>query len=195
MAWGAERPESALGESVASPLVVSCEIDVLPAERGEEFEQFGVDSEAAPSRSSDGPLDINGIPERDCGCDECEAAGPIALLLEAAIPDLSQAAEEDGSCESVASFAFVEASVNAPPEFYTLQPREDEQGSFDSAQFTESHREPILARVAAEFAKHERGRHRALLDRNGKAEDLVPVGSDRLEIDRAANHGYQSLVL
>ena len=42
-----------MGEFVASPLVVSCEIDVLPAERGEEFEQFGVDSEAAASRSSD----------------------------------------------------------------------------------------------------------------------------------------------
>jgi hypothetical protein len=61
LAWDAERPESALGESVASPLVVSCEIDMLPAERREELEQFGVDSEAAASRSSDRPRQQYGI--------------------------------------------------------------------------------------------------------------------------------------
>jgi hypothetical protein len=32
----------------------------------------------------------------------------------------------------------VEVSVNAPTEFDTLQPRQDEQGSFDSSQFTEA---------------------------------------------------------
>ena len=117
------------------------------------------------------------------------------MLLEAAVPDLSEAAEEDGSGEGVARFAFVEAGVNAAAQFDALQPGEDEQGSFDPAQFAQGDREAVLARVAAELAKHERSRHGALLDRSGEAEDLVPVGADGFEVDRAADHGCKRLVL
>ena len=48
MVRGAERPESALCEPVALPLVVSGEVDVLPAERGEVLEQLGVESMPVP---------------------------------------------------------------------------------------------------------------------------------------------------
>jgi hypothetical protein len=48
------------------------------------------------------PVDVHGIPERDGSGDESEATGAIALLLEAAVPDLSEAAKENGTREGVA---------------------------------------------------------------------------------------------
>ena len=38
----AERHESALGEFVASPLIISGQLDVLPTERREVLERFGI---------------------------------------------------------------------------------------------------------------------------------------------------------
>jgi nucleotide-binding universal stress UspA family protein len=81
----------------------------------------------------DRPLDVHGVPERDSSRDESEAACAIALLLEAAVPDLTEAAKEDGSGEGVARLAFVEPCVNAAAQFDALQPGEDKQGSFDPA--------------------------------------------------------------
>jgi len=43
--WGQERPELILRESVASPLVIAGEVDVLPAQWGEILEQIGIDGE------------------------------------------------------------------------------------------------------------------------------------------------------
>ena len=56
---------------------------------------------------------IDGVPECDCGRDQGEAACLIALLLEAAVPDLSETPEEDSPGKSVAHFASVETGVNA----------------------------------------------------------------------------------
>jgi hypothetical protein len=69
------------------------------------------------------------------------------LLLEAAVPDLTEAAEEDCPGEGVASFAFVEAGMNAAAEIDALKPRQDEQGSLDAAQLAKGNRETVLARI------------------------------------------------
>jgi hypothetical protein len=42
------------------------------------------------------------------------------LLLEAAVSDLTEPAEEDGSGERIASLTLVESGVNASAEFYAL---------------------------------------------------------------------------
>ena len=68
------------------------------------------------------------------------------------------------------------------------------KGSFDSAQFTEGHSEAILARIAAQLAKHERSRHGSLLDRSGETKDVVPVRANYFQIDSRARHGCQRLV-
>jgi hypothetical protein len=59
------------------------------------------------------------------------------LLLEAAVPDLSKAAEENGSREGIACLNFVEARVNVTAQLNTLQPGEDKQGSFVPAQLAQ----------------------------------------------------------
>ena len=143
----------------------------------------------------DRPLDVDGVPERDGRCDESEAACAVALLLEAAISDFSEAAKEYGSSERVARLAFVEASVNAAAQFHTLQPGKDKQCPFDTAQLAQSDSETVLTGVAAQLAKHERGRHGALLDGGGEAKNLVPVSADRFQVDGSTDHGRERLVL
>ncbi len=51
-----------------------------------------------------------------------------------------------------------------------------------------------MTRVAAEFPEHQRGCHRALLDRGGQPQDFIPVGADALDIERAADHRFQSVI-
>jgi hypothetical protein len=48
MARGSEWRESTLSGSLALPLVIAGEVDVLPAEWGEVFEQLGVQDFAVP---------------------------------------------------------------------------------------------------------------------------------------------------
>ena len=83
MAQGAEMPESALCELGALPLIVSCQVNVLPAERGKILEQFRVEGLPVARYGLDCPLDVHGVPERYGGGDESEATGAVALLLEA----------------------------------------------------------------------------------------------------------------
>ena len=48
--------------------------------------------------------------------EQVQAAGPVALLLEAPVPDFAQPVEEEGPGQRVAGFAFVE------PDLYTTAP-------------------------------------------------------------------------
>lgn len=93
-------------------------------------------SSACPCRAEvwDRPLDVHGISERDGIGDKSETACAVALLLEAAVPDLSEAAKEYSSSEGIARFAFVEAGMNAASQLDALQPGKYEQSSFDPVQ-------------------------------------------------------------
>jgi hypothetical protein len=48
--------------------------------------------------------------------------------------------------------------MDAAAQLDALQPGEDELGSFDPAQLAQGDCKAVLARVAAQLAKHERGR-------------------------------------
>ena len=51
-----------------------------------------------------------------------EAAGPVALLLEAAVTDFAQAVEEHGASQRVARLAFVQPGMHAATQLDALQP-------------------------------------------------------------------------
>ena len=142
----------------------------------------------------DRPLDVHRVPERDGGCDESEATCAVALLLEAAISDFSQAAKEYGSGKGIARFTFVETGMDAASQFDALQPGEDEQCPFDPAQCAQGDSETVLAGVAAQLAKHERGRYGALLDRRCEMKDIVPVSADSFQVDCSTNHRHKRWV-
>jgi hypothetical protein len=149
--WGAEGSEPALCGPLAIPLVVAGEIDVLPPEWREVFEKLRVDGLAVAWKGLNGALYIDRVPECDCRCDAGQTACPVALLFEAAVPDPPKAAEKHCSCECIARLPFFEAGVNAAPEVDALQPGEDEQGSFDTPEFPQSHGKAILPRVPARW--------------------------------------------
>lgn len=97
--------------------------------------------------------------------------------------------------QGVAGFALVLSSMHAAAQFDALQPVEDEQRALAPAQLAQGHGQAVLAWIAAELAQHQRGGDRALLDRAGQAQDVVPMGADVLDIQGAANHWAQSRVV
>ena len=107
---------------------------MFPAEWREVFENLGIDVLAVSGEGLNSALDIDGVPKHDGRCDEGEAAGPVALLFEAAIPDLPKSAEKHCSRECIAGLAFVETGMNAASEVDTLEPGEDEERSFDTSE-------------------------------------------------------------
>ncbi len=61
----------------------------------------------------------------------------------------------------------------------------------DPAQLAQGHGQSVLARVAAELAQHQRGGDGAPLDRAGRAQDVVPVGTHVLDVQGAADQRAQ----
>ncbi len=134
------------------------------------------------------------VPQHDSRRHQVEAAGPVALLLEAPIPDFPKAVEEHRPGQRVARLTFVQAGMHAAAQFNTLQPVQDEQRALDPAQLAQGHGQSVLARVAAELAQHQRGGDGALLDPSGQAQDVVPVGTHVLDVQGAADQRAQRRV-
>src|SRR5450755_841395 len=110
---------------------------------------------------------IDRVPEDDGGRDQVQPAGSISLLLEAAVTDLAEAIEEHRPGQCVTGVALVQSRVHTPTQLDALQPVEDEERALDTSQLAQGDGQAVLAWVAAELAQHQRGRHRALLDRGG----------------------------
>jgi hypothetical protein len=83
-----------------------------------------------------------------------------------------------GPCLCVACRPFVQSGMDTPTQLDALQLVQDKQGAPDSSQLTQSSRQAISPQIDAELAQHQRGRHRALLDRSHKPRDFVPVSAD-----------------
>jgi hypothetical protein len=84
--------------------------------------------------------------------------------------------------------------MHAAAQFHALQPVQDEQRALDAPQLAQGHSQTVLARITAEFAQHQRGRHRALLDRRGQPQDFIPMGADMLDVERAADHRLERVI-
>jgi hypothetical protein len=68
------------------------------------------------------------------------------------------------------------------------------QRALDAAQLAQGDGQAVLARVTAELPEHQRGRHRALLDRGGQPQNFVPMGADMLDVERAADHRLERVI-
>jgi hypothetical protein len=69
---------------------------------------------------------IDGVPQHDCGNDQIQSAGSIALILNASIAQLSQAVEEDGTSQCLLRFAFVQPQLHSLTKFRALKPLQRE---------------------------------------------------------------------
>ena len=137
-----KRPEPPGAElRAAAPQVVSGQVDVLPTQRRQVLQQVRIHEMALVARErTRGAVEIDRVPQHDGGRYEVQPAGSIALLLEAAVADLTKAPKEHRARQRIARLAFVQASMYAPPELNTLQPVEDEQSSLDTTELTQCER-------------------------------------------------------
>ena len=100
-------------------------------------------------------LQVDRVPQHDGRRHQVEAAGPVALLLEAAVADFPQAVEEHGAGQRVARLAFVQPGMHAAAQLDALQPVQNEQRALDTAQLAQCHGKAVLAWVAAELPEHQ----------------------------------------
>jgi hypothetical protein len=54
---------------------------------------------------------------------QVEAAGPVALLLEAAVADFAQAVEQHGACQRVTRFSLVQSGTHAAAQLDAFRPK------------------------------------------------------------------------
>ena len=123
---------------------------------------------AVGTQSTGGTLQIDRVPQHDGRRHQIEAAGPVALLLKTAVADFTQSVEEDRPGQRVARLALIQPRMDAAAQLHALQPIQNEQRALDAPQLAQGDGQAVLARIAAELAQHQRGRHRALLDRSGQ---------------------------
>ena len=84
---------------------------MLPAQRRQELQQLAVHRLAGLDQPLDGALQVHRVPQHDSRRHQVEAAGPVALLLEAPIPDFPKAVEEHRPGQRVARLTFVQAGT------------------------------------------------------------------------------------
>ena len=102
---------------------------MLPAERGEVGEQRVRDHVAAAPRGIQGTTEIDGVPQRDGGGDQGEAAGPVLLSLGRAVVQAHETVEAHGAGQGVAAFALVQLRRCLPAELEPFQPVQGVQGA------------------------------------------------------------------
>ena len=180
---------------ILRPDVIPGQVDVLPAQRREVLEQGLIHGLAVLPDRANRPLQIDRVPEHDGRRHQIQAAGAVALVLEAPVAHLAQAIEEHGPGQGVSGLALVEPSLDAAAQFDVLQPVEGEQAAFNPPQLAQRHGQAVLARVAAEFPEHQRGGHRTLPDGGRQTQDFIPMGADGLGIDPAPDERRERRVI
>ncbi len=95
---------------------------MLPAQRRQELQQLAVHRLAGLDQPPGWRVPVHRVPQHDSRRHQVEAAGPVALLLEAPIPDFPKAVEEHRPGQRVARLTFVQAGMHAAAQFNTLQP-------------------------------------------------------------------------
>src|SRR5215203_509274 len=144
----AQRPEAVRRESgVDAPEIVAGQVDVLPAERGDVSQQSVRNDLATAAQGVESPLEIDGVPEGDCGGNEREAARPMLLQRGGPVPEPAEPVKADGASERVAGFAFVELDRCLPTQVRLVQPVQREQRPLEAADLAQCQRQTVLARV------------------------------------------------
>ncbi len=110
---------------------------MLPTERRQVLQQRVINGMAVATQRVRSPFQIDRVPQHDGSRYQIEAASPVALLLETAVADFTQAVEKH--CPAIARLALVQAGMHAAAQFHALQPVRDEQRALDAAQLAERH--------------------------------------------------------
>ena len=123
---------------------------MLPAERGKVGEQRRRDQVAVAPCCAQGATEVDGVPQRDGGRDQGEAAGPVLLGLGRAVVQPPEAVEAHGTSQGVAAFALVQLRRGLPAKLGPLQPVQGVQGALNASDLPQRQGQPVLPRVGAE---------------------------------------------
>ena len=83
------------------------------------------------------PFQVSRVPEHDGGDHQVEAAGTVALVLEAAVAQFTQPVEEHGAGQRILGLALVQTDLYPAAQLDVLQPVEREQSALDAAEFAQ----------------------------------------------------------
>ncbi len=125
---------------------------MLPTERRQVLQQRVINGMAVATQRVRSPFQIDRVPQHDGSRYQIEAASPVALLLETAVADFTQAVEKHCPGQRIARLAPCSgrhARGGAVPRFAASP---DEQRALDAAQLAERHGRAVLAWVAAELS-------------------------------------------
>ncbi len=147
------------------------------------------------AEGSNGPFEIDGVPENDGGNDQVQAACAVALILERAVAQITLPIEEHGTSQRISGLAFIESDLNTSAEVGVFHPLQHEKGSLYASDLSECGVKAVLARVAGELANDEGGGDRAVPDGRSQSQYLFPLRSDQLQIELAANQRSQCWVI
>ena len=125
------------------------------------------------------PLQIDRIPQYDGRRHQVEAAGPVALLLETAVADFSQAVEEHGARQCVASIA---TGLTCFIFRFLRRPQYGKDAPKHTAEFSAKMTELVLDR-----ALHEQ--YNVSIEGTFRTAE-VPMAT----LDKMREHGYQTAV-
>ena len=140
---------------------------MLPTQRGQILQQRVVQRLAVGTQSTGGTLQIDRVSQHDGRRHQIEAAGPVALLLKTAVADFTQSVEEDRLASALRASPIFSPALGTRRRSSTLC-SQSRMNSVRSMRPSSRDGQTVLARIAAELAQHQRGRHRALLDRSGQ---------------------------
>jgi hypothetical protein len=185
--WKAKRSETFRQMRLAIPGVDAGQIDVLPAQRRDVFQQRVWNGSSCSLQVRDRAVDIDSIPVYDRTNDEIETGGAEGLTLERSVTDLATLVEEDGAFEFVRSLALVESSLTAPAQCRARIPFDHEQRSLDAAQFPQRLRELAFLRRRRELLQDRRWHDRSRRDRRRETKQIIPMVEDQGGVDRYAN--------
>ena len=73
-----------------------------------------------------GPFEINRIPQSDGRDKQIQTAGPVALVLEGAVPDFPEPVEAYSSRQGIVGFSLVESSCHPPSKGRVSEPLQHE---------------------------------------------------------------------
>ena len=99
---------------------------MLPTERRQVLQQRVINGMAVATQRVRSPFQIDRVPQHDGSRYQIEAASPVALLLETAVADFTQAVEKHCPGQRIARLALVQAGMHAAAQFHALQPVQDE---------------------------------------------------------------------
>ena len=112
-----------------------------------------LDREACKLPLSDRFVEMGGIPVNDDGGEQVEPSHAVVLALAGAVADFALASGPQRVLEGVVRLALVQTGTGPALHIGVEQPVDEEEGSFDPSDFTESDSQVVLARIGRELSQ------------------------------------------